>query len=72
MNNKNIYNLKPHKRIPKSQLSITLDAVVKSQLEHFCSVTGFNRSEAIEAILSNYFKPILSEGESDVEDEEGF
>lgn len=57
----NIYNLQPKKRIKKQQLSITVDPVVKTQLEKFCHVTGFNRSEAIEAILANYLKPMLPE-----------
>lgn len=63
----NIYNLQPHtqKRLRKPQFSITIDAIVKMQLEQFCKVTGFNRSEAIEAILANYFKPMLSEVEPD-------
>lgn len=61
MENINIYNLQPKKRIKKQQFSITVDPVVKTQLEKFCRVTGFNRSEAIEAILANYFKPMLSE-----------
>ena len=61
----NIYNLQPliQKRSRKPQFSITIDSVVKLQLEQFCKVTGFNRSEAIEAILANYFKPMLSEVE---------
>lgn len=70
----NIYNLQPHtqKRVRKPQFSITIDAIVKMQLEQFCKVTGFNRSEAIEAILANYFKPMLSEvekadGKEDIE-----
>lgn len=64
----NIYNLQPKKRIRKQQFSITVDPVVKTQLEKFCRVTGFNRSEAIEAILANYFKPM---SEVDNEQKEG-
>ena len=68
----NIYNLQPHtKRVRKPQFSITIDAIVKMQLEQFCKVTGFNRSEAIEAILANYFKPMLevdkADGKEDIE-----
>lgn len=66
----NIYNLQPHtKRVRKPQFSITIDAIVKMQLEQFCKVTGFNRSEAIEAILANYFKPMLSEVEADAKED---
>lgn len=60
---KDIYNIQSRRRksVRRPQMSITLDATVKYQLEQFCSITDMNRSEAIEAILYQYFKPTLQE-----------
>ena len=61
----NIYNIKPMPRkARRPHFSITIDAVVKMQLEQFCKVTDMNRSEAIEAILYQYFRPTLEEVEN--------
>lgn len=59
----NIYNLSPMPPTYRAHLSITIDRVVAYQLDQLCKVSGMNKSRAVEAILYNYFKPVLSDAE---------